>query len=75
MVAIGVMLVAAQAVTSIAACSGCSAGPQVSEAAYATEQLRCVDSAKTRDEADACRAKVRERWGIAETVHDAGGAR
>lgn len=42
------------------------------DAAYATEHLRCVDNYNTRQEIDACRAGVRLRWHIAETVTDAG---
>lgn len=60
---IGVVIVALR----IVACSilGCAAAPQAAEASYAAEQLRCVDAAETRAEADACREKVRERWGVA----------
>lgn len=54
---------------------GCSA-PQKqveAEAAYLGQQLDCVDKYATRPAIDECRKAVRARWGIAETVKDAGG--
>jgi hypothetical protein len=45
------------------------------EAAY-TEELRdCVKQNDTREAMDACRRGVNIRWGVAETVKDAGGDR
>lgn len=57
----------------LAACVGLR--PAEAQAVYLAEQLRCVDQATTRAEADECRAAVRQRWGITETVRDAGGDR
>lgn len=45
---------------------------QQAEADYKSEQLKCVDKYPTRELIDACRRKVRETWGIAETATDAG---
>lgn len=43
--------------------------------AYAADHLRCVQEYDTKLEIDACRERVRIRWGIQTTVHvkDAGG--
>jgi len=56
---------------------GCSAGMKSAEAeaTYLGQQLRCVDQAKTRDESEECRRKVRLAWGISETTRDAGADR
>lgn len=61
----------------IAHAAGCiDARPAVAEATYLGQQLRCVDKYNTRDAIEACRARVRRDWGIAETVtKDAGGDR
>lgn len=54
----------------------CAPSQAVKEAAaesvYLTEHLRCVDKFETREAIDACRSDVRRRWGIAETITDAG---
>lgn len=54
--------------------AGCSAAQKHAEAdaAYATDQLRCVDENTTRAEIDACREIARRRWGIYATTADAG---
>lgn len=49
---------------------GCG-GPAAAESLYTSQQLACVDLAKTREEADACRARVRAEW----ATSDAGGDR
>lgn len=54
-------------------CSGSALKSREADAVYAAEQLRCVDQSATREEANTCRVAVRERWGIHETVRDAGG--
>lgn len=48
--------------------SGCvpHAREAEAESAYLAEQLRCVDIATSRAEADVCRREVRKRWGITE---------
>ncbi len=54
----------------VAKCTGCAMFQDKAtqaEAAYLGEQLSCVDRAKTVDESQECRRKVRERWGIVET--------
>lgn len=43
------------------------------ESAYAGELLACVESAQTLEQSKACRKDVNQRWGIVETVSDAGG--
>lgn len=55
-------------------CAGCSreAKEAMADSSYAAEQLRCVDKYDTREQIDECRKLVRERWGVAETVHDGG---
>ena len=42
----------------------CGAGPVeiAAPAAYLAEQLACVDQSVTRDEATACRNRVKARW-------------
>jgi hypothetical protein len=50
---------------SIMSCGSLFTPPTVSEAAYLAEELRCVDDAGTRAQADACRAEVRKRWDAA----------
>ena len=49
---------------------GCSPQMQADAAdkAYLADHLRCVEQYPTRTEIDACRAEVRWRWGIRETV-------
>lgn len=57
-------------------CASPAARAAEAESAYLAEQLRCVDAAHSRDEADACRRQVRARWGIVETSTSRdGGAR
>lgn len=59
-------------------CVGClskEAKEAAADSAYAAEHLRCVDKYDTKEQIDACRAAVRLRWGITETVRDAGGDR
>jgi hypothetical protein len=58
-------------------CTGCTpreVKEAEAESAYLAEQLRCVDVAYTRQEADICRQQVQAKWGIAQTVRvrDAG---
>ncbi len=43
-------------------CHPADALPVTAEAAYLTEQLRCVDKATTLTESRACRAKVQAAW-------------
>lgn len=59
------------------ACGGPSETVRVraAEGAYLAEHLRCVERYDTTPEIDACRAAVRQRWGITSTVRDAGGDR
>jgi hypothetical protein len=38
------------------------------ETSYRAQQLKCVDQYETKSEIDACRAKVREEWGVAEVA-------
>ena len=45
------------------------------EGAYAADHMKCIESFNNDPEINACRAKVRARWGIVETVRDAGGDR
>lgn len=59
----------------LARCTGClprEAKEAMADSSYAAEQLRCVDQNDTKPKIDACRASVRLRWGIAETVTDGG---
>jgi hypothetical protein len=63
-------IVAMGVIAAIAACEACgafqgtpSAADEATVAAYQAEQLACVDSAETRGDADACRARVRARFG------------
>jgi hypothetical protein len=39
---------------------------------YAADHIACVDAAKTLEESKACRARVRERWGVVEVRRDGG---
>lgn len=59
----------------LGACATLAAQKQEAEAEYLGEQLRCVDKAPTREQADACRRAVRERWGIVETQTSKDGSR
>lgn len=44
--------------------AACAAKQPVDDASvYEAEQLRCVDEAATRAQADACRNKVKAAWG------------
>jgi len=47
-------------------CSGCGGAStkEAANASYLAQQLECVDKAETSTEADACRARVREAWGV-----------
>lgn len=55
----------------VAACA--AAQEQAWVASYAQEQQTCVSSAKSRAEADACRARVKDRWcGPGGALRDAG---
>lgn len=36
----------------------------VADTTFGKEMLRCVDKAETLEESKACRAAVRERWGV-----------
>ena len=45
---------------------GCAAAAPSADAAFAAEQLKCVQDARTRPEADQCRAESRVRWGLAD---------
>lgn len=56
-------------------CLSKEAKEAAADSAYAAEHLRCVDKFDTKEQIDACRAAVRLRWGITETVRDAGGDR
>jgi len=56
---------------------GCGCNKQaiaesVAEATYLGQQLQCVDNLNTREDIDGCRASVRRKWGIEETIRDAG---
>lgn len=51
-----------------------AAKEQAADAVYLAEHLRCVDDFRTNPEIDACRAKVRARWGIVETARKDGGS-
>ena len=62
------IFVACFAAAPLLACAAVQDRAAQAEAAYLAEQLRCVDVATTREESQACRRSVRERWGIAETV-------
>lgn len=54
------LLVAGAGATAEVACGGAQA--TAASAAYLAEQLACVDQAQTRDEATACRNRVKARW-------------
>lgn len=56
-------------------CQSQAAREASAEAAYTLELTRCVDKANTLEESKACRRRVNEQWGIAETLRDAGGER
>lgn len=59
--------------------SGCAPSQAVKEraadGAYLADHMKCVEGHNTNAAINACRADVRRRWGIAETVRDAGGDR
>ena len=44
-------------------CAGTGQSSKAAEAAYLSQQLACVDAAKTIEDSHACRADVRKRWG------------
>ena len=67
----GVVLLIAWIVMHLAGCG--LFGTAAAEATYTAEHLRCVDKSATLAESRACRAGVDLRWGIAQTVRDAGG--
>lgn len=69
------MLIASVMVAALVHCTGClsrEAKEAIADKTYAAEHLACVDKHDTREEIDACRAAVRVRWGIAETIADGG---
>jgi hypothetical protein len=51
-----------------------AAKEQAADATYAAEHLRCVADFHSDPEIDACRARVRARWGIVETTRKDGGS-
>ena len=42
------------------------------ETVYLAQQLRCVDTYNTNEAINQCRLRVRNNWGITETVKDGG---
>ena len=69
------MLLGSLIVTALAYCNGCiprEAKEAIADGAYATEHLKCVDDHEANEEINACRRAVRLKWGIAETLRDAG---
>jgi hypothetical protein len=44
------------------------ASPEEIQAAYTAEQLGCVENAKTREEADACRKAVNRKYGLCDGI-------
>ncbi len=72
-----VLAAAAIAVAVTYYAAGCAGAKEaVAEATYLGQQLECVDHLQTKADIDGCRASVRRRWGIVETVtKDAGGER
>jgi hypothetical protein len=64
----------AVALLVLAGCASTEAARQrAAERAYLAEHLRCVQAYDTEAEVNRCRADVRSRWGITETVtKDAG---
>jgi hypothetical protein len=52
------------AITLSAACSGTQTKQEAAGATFAAEQLKCVDDAKTKAEADVCREGVRKAWHV-----------
>lgn len=74
-IAAAVLLVLAY--VAIAHCVGGCVSPKeakeaAAEATYLGQQLECVDNLHTRADIDGCRASVRKRWGIVETIRDGG---
>lgn len=62
-----VAIAVSAAITLAASCTA----PRTAEDAFRAEETACVTSAKSREEADSCRAEVRARWGL--RVRDGGG--
>ena len=68
---IALAIVAAAFIFAPMALLGCSAQQkqEVAKDAYLAQQMDCVKQYDTREQIDACRAAVREAWGLS---HDAG---
>lgn len=69
------LLFGALIMTVLYHCTGCiprEAKEAIADGAYAKDQLECVDNNPDRETIDACRRAARVKWGIAETVRDAG---
>ena len=65
-----VALAVAIAMALVHCTEGCKPAQDPNEiaAAYAAEQLACVEQAKTRYEADVCRANVNRKYGLCDQV-------
>lgn len=53
--------------------AGCTAAHTAANSAYTGQLLECVDKSKTKEESQACRESVNQRWGLVNLDASTGG--